>query len=170
MGFTFIERKSQMLTERKKRQYLIKIIKSYLTTSIDLMSYYKAVADTRKAKLVCNKSMKSLEQALVRVDQIKHVEILEYLYSSFVGNNVIAYSVSGTVVLSPKLEEYDKDEHIEEFKEMLEQDKKDREEKLKERQETLEAVRKAKEEGKKVEMVYDKTTKTTRPMIIDKEK
>jgi len=159
-----------MLTEKKKRQYLIKIIKSYLRTSLELMSYYKAVADTRKAKLVCNKSIKSMEQALVKVDQIKHIEILEYIYSSFVGNNVIAYSVSGAVVLSPKLDEYDQDEHIEEFKEMLEQDRKDREEKEKARRETLEAVRKAKEQGKKIGMVYDKDTKTTRPMIIDKEK
>lgn len=159
-----------MLTEKKKRQYLIKIIKSYLNTSIELMSYYKAVADTRKAKLVCNKSIKSMKQALVKVDQIKHIEILEYIYSSFVGNNVIAYSVSGKVVLSPKLDEYDQDEHIEEFKEMLEQDRKDREEKEKARKETLEAVRRAKEQGKKIGMVYDKDTKTARPMIIDKEK
>lgn len=159
-----------MLNDKKKRQYLIKIIKSYLNTSIELMSYYKAVADTRKAKLVCNKSIKSMEQALVKVDQIKHIEILEYIYSSFVGNNVIAYSVSGAVVLSSKLDEYDQDEHIEEFKEMLEQDRKDREEKEKARRETLEAVRKAKEQGKKIGMVYDKDTKTTRPMIIDKEK
>ena len=150
----------------KKRKYLINFLQKYLETSVALIEYYKSVATTRKEKLVCTKSIKSSLQAIDHLRQIKHIEILEYLYSTFVGNNVIAYSVSGKIVLSNKLKEYDSDDGIQEFREMLEIQKKEREQKEKQRQETLNAVRKAKEQGKKVEMVWDKDTKTTKPMIV----
>lgn len=151
----------------KKRKYLINFIQKYLETSVALMEYYKSVATTRKEKYVCTKSIKSSLQAIDHLRQIKHIEILEYLYSTFVGNNVIAYSVSGKIVLSNKLKEYDSDNGIQEFREMVETQKKEREQKEKQRQETLNAVRKAKEQGKKVEMVWDKDTKTTKPMIVE---
>jgi len=150
----------------KSRKYLINFIQKYLETSVALMEYYKSVANTRKEKYVCNKSIKSCKQAIDHLRQIKHIEILQYLYSTFVGNNVIAYSVSGKIVLSNKLKEYDSDSGIQEFREMVETQKKEREQKEKERQETLNAVRKAKEQGKNVEMVWDKDTKTTKPMIV----
>lgn len=151
----------------KKRKYLINFIQKYLETSVALMEYYKSVATTRKEKYVCTKSIKSSLQAIDHLRQIKHIEILEYLYSTFVGNNVITYSVSGKIVLSNKLKEYDSDNGIQEFREMVETQKKEREQKEKQRQETLNAVRKAKEQGKKVEMVWDKDTKTTKPMIVE---
>ena len=150
----------------KKRKYLINFLQKYLETSVALIEYYKSVAKTRKEKYVCTKSIKSSLQAIDHLRQIKHIEILEYLYSTFVGNNVIAYSVSGKIVLSNKLNEYDSDNGIQEFREMVETQKKEREQKEKQRQETLNAVRKAKEQGKKVEMVWDKDTKTTKPMIV----
>lgn len=151
----------------KKRKYLINFIQKYLETSVALMEYYKSVATTRKEKYVCTKSIKSSKQAIDHLRQINHIEILDYLYSTFVGNNVIAYSVSGKIVLSNKLKEYDSDSGIQEFREMVETQKKEREQKEKQRQETLNAVRKAKEQGKKVEMVWDKDTKTTKPMIVE---
>lgn len=151
----------------KKRKYLINFVQKYLETSVALMEYYKSVATTRKEKYVCTKSIKSSLQAIDHLRQIKHIEILDYLYSTFVGNNVIAYSVSGKIVLSNKLKEYDSDNGIQEFREMVETQKKEREQKEKQRQETLNAVRKAKEQGKKVEMVWDKDTKTTKPMIVE---
>lgn len=151
----------------KKRKYLINFLQKYLETSVALMEYYKSVATTRKEKYVCNKSIKSSLQAIDHLRQIKHIEILEYLYSTFVGNNVIAYSVSGKIVLSNKLKEYDSDNGIQEFREMVENQKKEKEQKEKQRQETLNAVRKAKEQGKKVEMVWDKDTKTAKPMIVE---
>ena len=151
----------------KKREHLVKIIKCYLETSKSLMEYYKSVAETRKGKLTCTKSIKAIEQAMIRVNEIKHIEILEYLYSTFMGNNVIAYSVSGKVVNSPKLAHYDTENGFAEFQEMLKEQKEIAEEKERKRQESLEALKKAKEMGKKVEMVYDKETNTTKPMIIE---
>ena len=155
------------MNERKKRKYLTNILKSYLSVSISLMEYYKAAADTRKGKLVCSRSIKSLNEAMDHLSQIKHIEILDYLYASFIGNNAIAYSVSGKIVNSQKLKEYDTDKGFEEFKKVLEEQRKEQEEREKKRKESMEALKKAKEMGKKVEMVYDKDTKTTKPMIVE---
>ena len=157
----------QELSEKKKRDYLLAIIGSYLTTSYNLMAYYKAVADTRKAKLICTKSMKKLEQARITINQIKHIEVLDYLYSTFIGNNVIAYSVSGNIVLSDKLKEFDNDTGVEELKQIMEDAKQKVLEKQKQRADTINAVNKAKAEGKKVEMVWDNDTKTTKPLTVE---
>ena len=92
---------------------------------------------------------------------------MDYLYSTFIGNNIIAYSVSGKVVLSQKLKEYDTDEGFAEFLEMVESQKREQEEKIKQRQDNMNAIKKAKEQGKKVEMVWDKDTKTVKPMIVE---
>lgn len=155
------------ISEKKKRDYLINIIESYLKINIELMSYFKAVATERKQKLVCTKSMRSTEQAINHLRQIKHIEILDYLYSSFIGNSVVAYSVSGKLVLSKKLAEYDTDEGFLEFQKMLEEQAKELAEKEKQRKESEEIMKKAREQGKKVEYVYDEKIKKARPMIID---
>ena len=157
----------QELSEKRKRDYLISIIQKYLETSKALMEYYHAVADTRKAKLVCTKSIKGIDQAITHLRQIKHIEVLDYLYSSFIGNNVIAYSISGKLVLAPKLAEYDTDKGVEELRQIMEEQKQKDLEREKKRQETIDAVNKAKAEGKKVEMVWDKDTKTTKPVIVE---
>lgn len=154
------------INEKKKREYLIAIISSYLDTSYNLLAYYKGIADTRKAKLTCTKSMKRIEQAKVHLRQIKHIEVLDYLYATFIGNNVIAYSISGSMVLSPKLAYFDTDNGIDELRKEMEEQRNKQIEQEKKRKETLEAINKAKAEGKKVEMVWDNDTKTTKPVIV----
>ena len=155
------------ITEKAKKRYLKNIIFDYLLISKSLMEYYHAVATTRKAKITCTRSIKKIEQAMVFIGQIKHIEVLEYLYSTFIGNNVIAYSISGSVVLSPKIKEWDTDNGIEELKQLVEENRKKAEETAKLKREQDEAIAKAKAEGKKVEMVWDKNTKTAKPMIIE---
>ena len=155
------------MSDKKKRQYLISICKNYLQTSKSIMEYYKAVAKTRKGKLSCTRSIKKIDNAIVHLEQIKHIEILEYIYSTFVGNNAIAYSISGSVVLSTKLNEYDTDEGVKELVEIVNERRKEQEDKYNEKIKQREIVEKAKAEGKKVEMVWDKDTKTVKPMIIE---
>lgn len=156
-----------MISEKKKKEYLTDIVENYLKTSKSLLEYYKAVATTRKGKYTCNKSIKTIDQALVHLRQIKHVEILDYIYSTFFGNNVIAYTIAGSVVLNKKLNEYDLEENIGEFRTYLQELKDKSIADDKERKEKLAIVKKAQEEGKKVEMVWDKDTKTAKPMIIE---
>ena len=52
---------------------------------------------------------------------------------------------------------------------MLEEQKQQRIEQEKKRKESAEALEKAKAMGKKVEMVWDKDTKTAKPMIVEEE-
>lgn len=155
------------MKDSKKREYLLKILENYLQTCKSLMEYFKAVASTKEAKNICSKSIRDLNKSLKVITLINHIEILEYLYATFIGNNAIAYSVSGKVVLSKKLSYYDTNKGFKEFQEMLEEQKKENEEREKKRKESVEALKRAKEMGKKVEMVYDKDTKTTKPMIIE---
>ena len=155
------------LTEKKKREYLITIIQKYLETGKSLMEYLKAVAPTRSAKYACNKSLKKIDEALVHLRQINHIEVLEHLYSMFIGNGVIAYSISGGIIMSKEMQKWDTDEGIHELIELIEENRKKQEEKLKIQQENRKIVEQAKKEGKKVEMVYDKETKSVKPMIVE---
>ena len=156
------------MEEKKKRNHLIAIISAFLKTNIALMEYYKDVATDRKSKLVCTKSIKETEIALAHLHAIKHIELLDYLYSSFIGNNVIAYSVSGKIVNAKKLKEWDTDEHFQEFLDEMETKKKEKEDKEREMEENKIAIKQAKEQGKDVQMVYDKEKKRVVPRIIDK--
>lgn len=155
------------LTEKKKREYLITIIQKYLETGKSLMEYLKAVATTRSAKYACNKSLNKIDEALVHLRQINHIEVLEHLYSMFIGNGVIAYSISGGIIMSKEMQKWDTDEGIHELIELIEENRKKQEEKLKIQQENRKIVEQAKKEGKKVEMVYDKETKSVKPMIVE---
>lgn len=155
------------LTEKKKREYLITIIQKYLETGKSLMEYLKAVAPTRKAKYACNKSINKIDEAIVHLRQIKHIEVLEHLYSMFIGNGVIAYSISGGIVVSKEMQKWDTDDGIHELIELIEENRKKQEEKLKVQEENRKIVEQAKREGKKVEMVYDKGTKSVKPMIVE---
>lgn len=155
------------ISENKKRDYLINIIESYLKVNVDLMSYFKALAKDRKGKLTCTKSIRSTERAINHLRQIKHIEILEYLYSIFIGNNAMAYAVSGSMVLSSKIKEWDTEEGIVEFRDLIEKQKQENELKQKQAQEKIDAMKKAKEEGKDVELVYDNESKGLKPLIVD---
>ena len=155
------------ISEKKKKQHLVAIIGSFLKTNIALMEYYKAVAPDRKSKLVCTKSIKAAEQALVHLNTIKHIEILDYLYSTFIGNNALAYSISGKMVLSPKIKEWDTDDGVKELIALMEENKKKQQEKFEQQEKNRKAIEEAKKQGKKVEMVYDKDTKTVKPLIIE---
>lgn len=167
MGLEEKKEVNVQIDTKKKRKYLIEIIHSFLKTSISLMEYLKAVAPTRKAKCSCNKSIKSIEQAIVHLDTIKHIEILEYLYSTLVGNNVLAYSVSGKMVLSEKIKDWDTDDGVKELIALMEENRKKAQEKFEEQEKTRKVIEEARKQGKKVEMVYDQETKSVKPVIVE---
>jgi len=167
MGLNENEKVIVQISEKKKREYLIGIVQKYLETGKSLMEYLKAVAPTRKAKYSCNKSIKKIEEGITHLRQIKHIEVLEYLYSTFIGNGVIAYSISGGIVCSPKMKEYDTESGVKELIELMKETQEKQKAKFEEKQRQKEAIEKAKEQGKNVEMVWDKDTKTVKPMIVE---
>ena len=159
------------ISEKKKREYLKSIIKSYLHTNIEIMSYLKANAPDTKSKRVCTKVIKDSEHAIAHLDTIKRIEILDYLYASLIGNSVIAYSVSPKLILSKKLVEIDNDdEKYQDFLADLEEQRIYNEKKYQERLEYQQAIENAKKQGKKVEMVYDKENKKVIPTIVEDKK
>ena len=155
------------ISERKERKHLLLVIKNYLNTAKSLMEYYKSVADTRKGKLSCTKSIKSIDQALIHVDQIKHIEVLKYIYSMYIGNNAIAYSVSGQLANSKVLKDYDTEEGIIGFREMLKEQAKQRLEREQDRINYQKAQEEAKRTGKKLEMFYDPKSKKTKAIVVE---
>lgn len=162
------EQVTVQISDKAKRKHLKEIITCHLKVCLATMTYFHKVASDRHAKLICTKSIKKLNKALVELDNIKHTELLEYLYSSYVGNNVILYSVSADLVLSSKLKYWDTDKGIEEFKTEMEEKRQERLAKAEQREKNREAIAKARAEGKQVDMVYDKDTKSVRPVIVEK--
>ena len=57
--------------------------------------------------------------------------------------------------------------YVVELKKLMEENRKKHQEKEEQRIKNYEAVEKAKKEGKKVEMVWDKESKTVKPMIVE---
>ena len=158
------------ISEKNKREYLKNIIKAYLHTNIEIMSYLKANAPDTKSKRVCTKVIKDSEHAIAHLDTIKRIEILDYLYAILIGNSVIAYSVSPKLILSKKLEKIDNDENeYKLFLDELEEQRIYNEKKDKERLESQQAIENAKKQGKKVQMVWNKEEKRLVPVILDKE-
>lgn len=155
------------LSTKKKREYLLNSLSLYLKTSKSIMEYLHINATTRQGKLVCNKSIKNIEQALIKIREIKHIELLEYLNATYIGNNVVAHSLSGHIVTNKKFQYWDSEEGFAEFLEEMKEQKEKSLAKEEEKKKEQEAIKKAKEEGKKVEMVYDDKTKTVRPLIIE---
>ena len=150
-----------------KRDILISAITNFLKTSVDMLTYYKKNAETRKAKFTCTRNIKKCYEAIEFVGQIKHIQILEWLATTLVGNNAIMHSVSGGIVLNDRVKYFDTNKGYPEFLQILEDTKKQNEIKNKNRVENLQAIHKAQEQGKKVQMVWDKDSKTAKPMIIE---
>ena len=86
----------------------------------------------------------------------------------FIGNNAIAYSISGKIVLNKTLNDYDTDSGIVEFREMIKQQAKERLEKEQEKLEYQKAQEEAKRLGRKLEMVYDPKIKKMKAAIVEK--
>ena len=158
---------NKKISEKKRKEYLISIISAYLTTNLTLMNYYKALAPDTKSKRVCTKSIKSTQQAIQYLYEIKHIDILEYIYSCLVGNNAVFYSVSPKLILNPKIKEWDTDEHHQEFVDEIEEQRIYEQKKEQERIESQKAIENAIKQGKKVEMVYDKDKKKVVPLIVE---
>lgn len=158
------------ISDKKKREHIKNIIKAYLHTNIEIMSYLKVNAPDTKSKRVCTKVIKDSEHAIAHLDTIKRIEILDYLYASIIGNNVIAYSVSPKLILSKKLVEIDNDdEKYQDFLADLEEQRIYNEKKYQERLEYQQAIENAKKQGKKVQMVWNAEQKRLIPVVLDKE-
>lgn len=158
------------LSKRKKREYLINIIKSQLKVSIEVSNYHRCIAPNKKLKRMFSKNIEQCENAIKRLDSIKHLDLIEYLYNAIIGddpNKVSYFLTCPLLVNSEKIKEWDTKEKHQDFVDFIEQQRKEQEEIEKTREENTLAVKKAKEMGKKVELVYNPKTKKVEPKIFE---
>ena len=132
------------------------------------MIYFKESANkNKKNEKICEHSIKKIEDAYSFIENIKHFELLNYIFSMFVGSNYQAHAFVGSWITSEKIKEYDTDEGIEELRQIIKENKKKALEKEKRQKENLEAMKKAREQGKQIQMVWDGKTKTIKPVVVE---
>lgn len=150
-----------------EREYLIDLIVKNLDLNIANCEFMKkAYRGNPQVLKVINKSIKNSEKALESVNKIKHIEILRAIYSDLIGQISAKLMLGGSLVVSKKVYYWDNTENgFKEFQELCENNIKEQEQKIKEQQESLQAIQKAKEQGKKVQMIYDPATKKVKPVI-----
>ena len=166
MGLEENKKHNVQLTDLVRKRFLKEIISNYLRTAISFYEYMKRASDS-KTKRLCTKTITKLQQAIVSVNEIKHIEILDYYYTLCIAPYYQVYVVVGSLASSKQMKDYDTEEGIIAFREKMEDFKNKSIEKEKQNQESANAIKKAKEEGKKVEMVWDKDTKTVKPVIVE---
>lgn len=156
------------ISESKKREYLVEIIRQVLITNISLMTYYKSLASDDNSRKVCSKSIRQTKKALEKLPLVKHIEILVSLYNAVIAGKESIFVLGGALICSKNFDYWDKTEKG--FKEFLQLEEENRNkvvEKQKEEKEMKEAVEKAKAEGKKVEYVFNPETKKVEPKIVE---
>lgn len=138
-----------------------------LATNYSIMNFQKTIAETDEQRRKLGKIMKQTQTAMEIVKKIKHYEILVSLYNTFVASRESYFVMLSSTIYSPKtIKHWDNSEKG--FKEFLELDKQARAKSQQEYEEKVkqqELIQKAKEEGKKVEMVYENGK--LKPIIVD---
>lgn len=167
MGLENENKTNVQISDLVRKRYLKDIMVSYLHTCISFYEYMKRVATDSKGKRLCTKVIHNLEQAIIKVNNVKHIEILDYYYSLFVAPNFQIFATAGSLLSSPKMLDYDTDSGIVEFNKIIEEQKRKAVEKANEDRANQEAIKKAKEQGKNVEFVYDKDSGKVKPLIVD---
>lgn len=156
------------LNLKQEREHYINIISSVLETNILVMTYYKHRTNDPKAKAICNNSIKSAKKGLEKLPTINHIEILRSLFNNIIVGKEQLFVVASSICSLKNIDKWDKTEKG--FKEFLYKEelaKKELETKVAEEKRQQEIIAKAKEQGKKVEMVYDNETKRLKPVIVE---
>lgn len=155
------------MTKRQERVYLEDTIIKALQLNIANCCFLKKINESKPEILkVLDKSIDNSVNAISLVKEIVHLEILRAIYNDYVNKISTHLVMGGSLVCSPKIQEWDKTESgFTEFtianKEAIKLAKK----KAKEQEESREAIRKAQEQGKKVQMLVDPITKQVKPVI-----
>ena len=156
------------MTKIEEKKAIISVLTSILTTSISVMNFYKTVALDEKSKEICDKSIKNAEIGIEKIKKIKHIEILRSLFGHIVLGKEPYYAMCGSLCSFEKIDFWDKTKTgFDEFMKLEELGKQEELKKQEEIKKNKEVIKKAQEEGKNVEMLYDKETKTIKPIIVE---
>lgn len=156
------------MTKIEEKKAIINVLTSILSTSISVMNFYKTVALDEKSKEICDKSIKNAEIGIEKIKKIRHIEILRSLFGHIVLGKEPYYAMCGSLCSFEKIDYWDKTKTgFDEFMKLEELGKQEELKKQEEIKKNKEVIKKAQEEGKNVEMLYDKETKTIKPIIVE---
>lgn len=162
-----LEENKTKLTVQCERRLLINAISGVINANISIMELHKKSATNTKQRNLCKKSINQSRESLIKIKNIKHIEILRSLYNNIIMGKETIFVMSGALLTYPQVEKWDTTEDG--FKEFMELEQKahqeeveDFERKVKEQQ----AIEEAQKNGDSVEYVYDKESGTTKQVIV----
>lgn len=148
-----------------QKQTLKNIIINLLNTNISIMEFGKLLTKEEKEIRFYKKAIRHSKKAIELVQGIEHIEILSSLYNSFISGKE-AYFITLEVVISKNVQKWDKTKKgFEEFLRLDEEARNKFKQEADERNKSMETIKKAREEGKKVEMVFENGKIT--PVVVE---
>lgn len=151
--------------KNKLKRCLINLLKLNLTV-IDL---YETTTDDEKVLETYKRARNDTLHSIEVIKGIKHEEILMEIYSSFVIPYESVLANVGVFLANengPELWDSSEDE-FKKFQDLVESNRKEYEKEQEEKRKTQELIAKAKQDGKKVELVYDESTKKMKPIVVE---
>ena len=160
-----------MMTDEtnKQRQLIIATIKALINTNLAILDLHKELFKNNKESLeAINKNIRISKKAIHNIDKINHIEILRSLYANLITNKEAVFALAPALINSKKCKYWDTTKSgFEEFMALEEEANQIAKAKLEQQIKEQEMVKKAKEEGKKVEYVYDNVEKRNKPLIVE---
>lgn len=149
----------------------INIMLKIMETSNEIFTMRKNLTKDEKAKSICDKIIRQNKKAIRYLPSIRHEDIINSLYNSFVTRAEGSFfGLIAPVINHKNTHKWDNSEEgYKEFLELEEEAKKIAQEKAKEREEKAKMFEEAKARGDKVEMLYNPKTKKIEPIITKKE-
>jgi len=140
-----------------QKERLKQVLKDLLQTNIDLMAFHKTLTNDTNALKTINKSIKMANRAMEIVSQVKHIEILQSLYNTFLsGKENFFVLISATISNKNKVSYWDNSEKgFEEFRKLENEAMAKTKAEYEERKKNQEIIEKAKRENKKIEFALE---------------
>ena len=159
---------SSKLSEKELKEYYVDMLTKVLETNISVFTFYKRLANDEKSIEIAQKCIDNSKVGIDKIKGIKHIAILESLYVHIIDGKEQYYAMSGSLCSYDKIDVWDKTNTG--YRQFLKMEKEGQELALKKQQEVQrnkEIIDKAKQEGKKVDMIYDEKTKSLKPVVVE---
>lgn len=156
------------LSEKELKEYYVDMLTKVLETNISVFAFYKRLANDEKSIETAQKCIDNSKKGIDKIKGIKHIAILESLYAHIIVGKEQYYAMSGSLCSYDKIDVWDKTTTG--YRQFLKMEKEGMELALKKQQEAQknkEIIDKAKQEGKKVDMIYDEKTKSLKPVVVE---
>ena len=162
MGQKIKKTKSDVQKEKLK-----KIIIDIITTNISICEFHlvNEKSDTKEYKAL-KKMISDSKKSIEIIERVNHIEILASLYNSFISGKESYFAIASMVV-GKNVKKWDTN-NFDEFLKLDEEARNKAREEFEEREKTAETIKKAREEGKRIDMVYENGK--IKPVVVEEKK